>query len=335
MKANRRHIFYILYIIAFILLVLSVTAGIAFGSVRLSLNEIFDGLTGKNALAHTIITQLRLPRVLGAALAGAALSSAGLVLQCVTGNGLCAPNIVGINSGAGFAVILMLCYAPSAWHLLPAGAFVGALTATGLITLISFSDKYKRPGSVLVLAGVAVSSLLNSAISFLSLKFPDVLTSYAAFSVGGFSGVHTEDIVVPAIIIITALLILQMITPGMTLLCLGDEIAASLGVRVRALRTASLILASALCAAAVSFAGLLGFVGLVVPHIVRRLAGNDMKINLMLSAFFGAVLVIMSDIAGRTLFSPSEIPAGIIMAFIGAPFFLYLLIARRHSVDKM
>lgn len=285
--------------------------------------------------AELILISIRLPRVLGAALAGASLASAGALLQCVTANELCAPNIIGINSGAGFGVILTLCMAPSLWALIPLSAFTGAFVACAIIMGISFGTSVKANGSTLVLCGVAISSLLTAGISFLSLRFPDVLSSYTAFSVGGFSGTELKQLLLPAIIILLALFVSQLIAPSLNLLCLGDEIAASLGIRVKAIRMTALICACALAACAVSFAGLLGFVGLIVPHIIRRMAGNDMRYNIVFCAMGGAVICILSDLIGRTIFAPTELPCGIIMAFIGAPFFIYLLIKRRYKDDRM
>lgn len=325
---NRKKYLYC-YLILLIGLILTVGAAFRLGSVPLSIAQLLEGLAGRDATASIILKGIRLPRILAAGLAGMALACAGTILQCVTGNDLCAPNIIGINSGAGFAVILLLCAAPSMWRLLPAAAFVGALCATGFVMGFAFYGGNRSAGTTIVLAGVAVSSILSAGISFLSLRFPDVLTSYTAFSVGGFAGISPDELTVPAIFILLSLVITQFITPGLNTLCLGDEIAASLGVRVKALRILALVLASALCASAVSFAGLLGFVGLIVPHIVRRICGNDIRFNLSLSALFGSILVILSDTIGRTAFAPSELPAGIIMSLLGAPFFLYLLIRQK------
>lgn len=315
------------YIILFLLLAAAVAAALSLGAVPITETD--------RQTAEIILNSIRLPRTLAAVLAGAALASAGTVLQCVTANDLCAPNIIGINSGAGFAVILTLCFAPSMWRLLPLAAFVGAMGATALIMGIAFYGESKTKGTTIVLAGVAVSSLLGAGISFLSLQYPDVLTSYTAFSVGGFAGVKLSELVIPLVIVLYAMMLCQFIAPKLNLLCLGDEMASSLGVRVKAVRIVALISASALCAAAVSFAGLLGFVGLIVPHIIRRIAGNDMRFNITLSALGGAVLAVTADTVGRIAFAPSELPAGIIMALVGAPFFLYLLIARRHRHGRM
>lgn len=299
------------------------------GSVDLGLSGVIDGILGKTETEKIIIWELRIPRVFGAMLAGSALAAAGLILQCVTNNPLCAPNIVGINAGAGFSVILTLCFAPTLWFLLPISAFFGALLATLLILTITYSGKRDRSDATLVLSGVAVSSLLNAGISFFSIKYPDILSSYTAFSVGGFAGTQIKNIQIPFIIITISMIAAQLLAPQISLLCLGDEIASSLGVNVKKLRIVCIVIASLMCASAVSYAGLLGFVGLIVPHISRKSIGNDIRITLPFSALCGATLVTASDLAGRTLFSPSELPAGIIMAFIGAPFFLYLLISRR------
>lgn len=333
MTSSKKYI--LLFFIIFTLAVSVFVAGLTFGSVSLSLREIAGVLSGSEPTASIIVLSLRLPRMLAAALAGMSLAAAGTILQCVTDNTLCAPNIIGINAGAGFAVMLMLCLAPMAWRLLPIGAFAGALAATAIVMGIAFHGGHRTRGTTIVLSGVAISSILSAGISFLSLRFPDVLSSYTAFSVGGFSGVRTRELPLPAIIIVLALLTSQLLAPKLNLLCLGDDIAASLGIHTKRLRIVALVAAAALCAAAVSFAGLLGFVGLIVPHIVRHLAGNDIRFNMGLSALCGAALVMASDLIGRVAFAPSELPAGIIMALLGAPFFLYLLMKRRNRYGRM
>ena len=316
-----------------VLLAAVMMCGLAFGSVNLTLRRIFDAISGNDNTAYIILFRLRLPRVLAAALAGIALSAAGFLLQTVTDNDLCAPNIIGVNSGAGLAVMLILCRFPTLWQLQPVAAFIGALGATLVVLFLSsLSSSYEKKSTV-VLAGVAVSSVFSAGISFLSIKYPDALSSYAAFSVGGFSDIATGQLAIPAVMTAVCLAASLIIAPRLELLCLGDDGARSLGVPVRAIRLTAIILASAMCAAAVSFAGLLGFVGLIVPHIVRRLTRSGLRLRLVHAALCGAIIVVLSDLAGRTLFAPGELPAGIIMAFIGAPFFICLLIGRRKKHD--
>ena len=161
----------------------------------------------------------------------------------------------------------------------------------------------------------------------------DLLSGYNYFSVGGVSGVTAKALFVPSIIIAISLLTAIFISSKADVLCLGDSIALSLGVNVKVIRTVCLVIASASAAAVVSFAGLLGFVGLVVPHIGRRLVGAALKDLLSVSAMLGGILVLVADLFGRVLFAPTEIPVGIVMAFVGAPFLFYLLVRRKSNAE--
>lgn len=308
-------------------------AGLTFGSAHLSAGQIWAVLRGRGEqTAQLILFGLRLPRVIGAAMAGAALAVSGLLLQSATGNDLCSPSTIGVNAGAGLAVMALLCLAPLSYALLPFAAFSGAMLTTLAVLGIGFAVGGHSPRTTVLLAGIAVSALLNAGISFFSQLYPDVLGSYAAFSAGGFSGVQAADLPAPAAMTAAGLAAAWALSPRLNLLCLGDELARSLGVRVRALRLTSLALASVLCAAAVTYAGLLGFVGLVAPHITRRLAGSDVRALVPAAALLGASLVVLADLAARTLFTPAELPAGILLAAMGAPFFLALLFKRRHAL---
>lgn len=309
--------------------------GVVLGSTKVSLAELWRGLFWKEE-AHTasiILYYLRLPRVFAALLAGVGLSVSGVLLQSVTGNELAAPNIIGVNSGAGFCCILLLTFFPKISAALPFAAALGAFGTTLLI--VSVAAKLNAFRGTVILCGIAFTSVLNAGISLLSLLDGDVLTAYNAFSVGGLSGVKFEQLWLPAAIIFTCLILSLVLSRRIHLLCLGDALAASLGVRVRALRLCCLLCASASAAAVVSFAGLLGFVGLVVPHIARRLAGQRTSHVLITSAFVGAILVILADLLGRVLLAPTEIPVGVIMALIGAPFFFILLLQRRDQGAAM
>ncbi len=307
-------------LLAGITLVVAVS-GLAFGSTAIDPAD----ETGRIILLH-----LRLPRVLGGLLAGTGLAVSGLLLRQVTGNDLAAPNIIGVNAGAGFAAILTLFFAPMLAFLLPLSAFCGAFLTTLLILAIAAKSPYR---STVVLAGVAVTALLNAGISLLSLLDPDVLVSYNHFSIGGLSGVTLSQLILPAGIILAAGLTALLLGKRLELLALGDSLASALGARVRPLRTLALLLASASAAAAVSFAGLLGFVGLVVPHIARRLAPAGLRMQLAFSALLGGSLVTVADLLGRVLLAPTEIPVGILMAAVGAPFFFYLLLRKEDRRD--
>lgn len=311
----------------------AVMLGLCFGSAKLELTQVLSGLlrTDPKSTAAQILWVVRLPHVAACFLAGAGLAVSGVLLQAATGNPLAGPNVIGVNAGAGFALMLGFCFASTAFHLFPFLAFLGAFGCTMLILVVA-----SRAGGsqvTIVLAGVAVSALLNAGISMLKLLYPELSAAYNYFSVGGVSGVTFEQLTVPAAILFLTFTIAALLSGRIGLLCLGDSLAHSLGVRVKLLRTITLLLASAAAAAVVSFAGLLGFVGLMVPHMARKCVGsNNIAKLLPVSALLGATLVILADLLGRTLFAPSEIPAGIITALIGAPFFFILLLQRRNRL---
>lgn len=312
---------------------LAALLGLRCGSAQLSFSQIIDGLlrVDPQSAETQILWVVRLPHVAGCLLAGMALAVSGVLLQTATNNPLAGPNIIGVNAGAGFAMVLGMCAAPMAYRWFPVMAFAGAFACTVLIVFVANRAGGSRV--TIVLAGVAVSTLLSAGISLLRLMHPDMALAYNAFSAGGVSGVTFGDMAIPALIILAALAGAMLLSGRLNLLCLGDSMVRSLGVQVTFLRTLALILASACAAAAVSFAGLLGFVGLMVPHIARRLVGGaDVRKLLPVSALLGATLVVLADLLGRVLFAPSEIPAGIITAFIGAPFFFVLLLQRRNRL---
>ncbi len=312
--------------VLFAAMLLAVRAGGTFIGAR----EFFGGLFSLDGYETqtVIIYYVRLPRVIGAVLAGMGLAVSGALLQSVTGNELAGPNIIGVNAGAGFAVIMLLWAAPQYAVMSPAAAFAGAFLATLLI--VSAASRINGTSSDVILAGIAVTAVLNAAISFISLLDTDALAAYSYFSVGGLSGVTAEELPLPAVLILGSISVSVLLGRKIDALCLGDGAAASLGIRVKQLRLVLLVIASAAAAAAVSFAGLLGFVGLVSPHIARRLCGGTAGFLLPVSALTGAILTVAADLAGRTMFAPTEIPVGIIMAFIGAPFFFWLLIKKKR-----
>ena len=313
-----------------LLLVLSVFAALLFGGTQLTLSQVFGGLFGTQSKEIVVIIRnIRLPRALAAVVAGVGLSVAGVLLQAVTDNDLASPNIIGINSGAGFAVIVMLSLFPRMTYLLPFAAFIGAFSVAMLI--VYTSSRIGVSKSTVVLAGVAITAILNAAISFISLVDTDTMALYNHFSVGGLGGVTVDEIVLPTVLIAISFAVAFVLSDRISILCLGDSLAASLGVRVKALRIICLVCASLSAASVVSFAGLLGFVGLVVPHIARRLVGKNIKSCIVVSALAGGVLVVLADMLGRALFAPTEIPVGIVMAFVGAPFFIYLLLRRNTN----
>lgn len=314
------------------LLVLSLWAGVRLGTTWMPSADFWRALWHRSGheTQAVILYAVRLPRVLAAVVAGAGLSLSGVLLQTVTDNPLSAPNLIGVNAGAGFGIVLMLSLAPTALLWRAPAAFVGAFLTTLLIVSLSAQA---RSRAALILAGVAISTALNAVIACFTYADADLLTSFNAFSVGGFAGVGMQELILPAIAVALCATVCVLLGDRMDLLCLGDASARLLGVRVDALRLVCVLCASIAAASAVSFAGLLGFVGLIVPHIARRLFGNRTRLLTVASCVIGALVCVLADLVGRMIAAPSEIPVGIMMALLGAPFFLWLLLRRERSVS--
>ena len=297
-----------------------------FGSVFLDTKSFFSALLGLDGYGTecVIIYTLRLPRTLAGMLAGAGLGLSGVLLQSVTDNKMASPGLIGVNSGAGFAVILALSLPFFPVKLIPLAAFLGAFLAT--LAIIAIAGRMGMTKNTVVLSGIAFSAILSAGISLLSLLDADVLVSYNAFSVGSLAGVEAGELLLPSILIISALSAALFAARKINLLALGAPIASSLGVNVKALRVLCMLLASASAGAAVSVVGLLGFVGLMSPHIARALVGADARRLIPATALVGADLVLAADLCGRVVFAPGEMPVGVLMALLGAPFFLGILL---------
>lgn len=283
-----------------------------------------DGFTTQTL----ILRSSRLPRLFGGIVAGMGLALAGTLLQRVTDNPLASPNLLGVNAGAGFSVLLLLVLFPTFSVFLPLSAFLGALLTSLLILSIARQNGMGK--TTIVLTGVALSALFQAGISFLSKVDPDALVSYTDFSIGGLYGLKTSEILFPALLVFVCFVCAVLLAKKLSLFCLGDTLATSLGVNVKRVRFFTLVLASASAAAAVSFAGLIGFVGLIVPHLARKLVkGNTLK-EILLSPLLGASLLLLADLLARTLFAPTEIPVGVFTALLGVPFFFALVLKRRN-----
>lgn len=309
-------------------LLAAMVAGFCFGSASIPLQELLEVLAGRGKPEYRLILmQLRLPRVLAGVLAGVGMSAAGVLLQSVTGNELASPNLIGINSGAGMAVILTLTFLPTAGKLIPVAAFVGAFGASLLI--LAVARWLSGSKTAIILIGIAMTTLLNAVISFFSLLDEDVLAQYNHFTIGSLKAVRLSELLLPAILIAIGFGTAMLLSGRLKIMCLGDSAAAALGIRVRRLRLIALACAAACAASVVSFAGLLGFVGLMVPHIARRMVGQRPERLLPAAGLIGAILVLLADLLGRVLAAPAELPVGILMALIGAPYFLWMLFRRK------
>ena len=319
----------IIFAAGIFLLILSSMAGIFLGAVGISPAQILADISQIGlSKSERILLYVRLPRVLGTILAGAALAVSGAIIQAVLGNPIAAPNIIGVNAGAGFFTVLCLAVFPNSLSYLPAAAFLGALAAVMLVYTIA-----KKTGAskmTLVLSGVAVSSLMNAASDTVITLFPDALTGFSSFRAGSVSGLSLSEISPAWIYILVGIISAFLFSHDLDILSLGDKTAQSLGLNVSLVRFIFLAISALLAGAAVSFSGLIGFVGLIVPHIVRRLSGtSENRVIIPLCAIFGGAFVNVCDIVSRCVFAPYELPLGICISYIGAPFFIYLLIRKK------
>ncbi len=300
------------------------------GSSPIGIRELLPILTGEDSFsaAYRIVRHVRLPRTLAALICGMALAVSGSLLQQVLHNPLAGPSIIGVNSGAGFFSLLSAALFP---HLIATSsifAFLGALGTSLLVYALA-----RRSGSTrltIILAGVAVSSLLGSCTDTLLTLRPETQMGRLDFLIGSFAHVPISQIEQTFPCIIAAVALSLLLSRDISILALGDEVALSLGLAVGRVRFFALMLASLLSGSVISMCGLIGFVGLVVPHMIRSLFCEDSAYFLPLVAVGGSALTVGCDLIARTLFSPYELPVGIVLSFLGSPFFLVLLFNQRR-----
>lgn len=314
------------YAIAVVMLLGSTVLGILLGATRLRFSDLLRVIFSGNpdSPEARILWFVRLPRVLASLLCGGALAVSGAVIQGVLANRLASPSIIGVNAGAGLAVTLCAALGIMGGWRLSAFAFAGAFAA---VMAVSFgAKKWGVSRGTVILMGVAMNSLLGAVSDGVKILVPEVSILSNDFRVGDFAGVTYPKLIPASVVILISLLLLFTLSNELDVLTLGDENAKSLGLNTSVMRTLFLILAAALAGAAVSIAGLLSFVGLLVPHAVRRVATGESRHLIPLCALFGAGFITLCDTLSRVVFAPYELPVGIIMAFLGAPFFLFILI---------
>lgn len=322
---NRKAFRMLVMIILVVAVVSSMIFSLLYGSTYVSLQDIWQALTSSEltSTSSQIIWNIRLPRNIVAAFVGASLAVSGAILQAVMKNPLADPQIVGVSSGAGLAGVIVLILFPGYDSIVPLVAFLGAMGAALMVYALAWKNGI-RPSRI-ILAGVAVAAFLGSGISALLVFYGDRVQGALLWMVGGLSARSWPQVEVLFPYATVGLILACLGAKRLTILSLGDETAKGLGLKVEQTRFVMTAVAALLAAGAVSIAGLIGFVGLVVPHMLRLIIGNDYAYLLPGSALLGALVLVVSDTVGRVIASPIEIPVGIIMAFFGAPFFLYLL----------
>lgn len=307
-----------------ILCVIAFINGNAKGTSEISINRIFEViLADDGSTERMVIWNIRLPRMILAVLVGINLALAGAILQGVMNNPLADPSIIGISSGAGLFGIFILVLFPEYQQFVPIAAFLGAMLAAVMIYLLAWKGGIEP--TRIILAGVAVSALFGAGISATLVFFSDRVHGALTFMNGSLSSRSWPEVQTILPYTIIGLLLAMSASRKLNILILGDDVARGLGLNVERTRLFFTALAALLAASAVSVVGLLGFVGLIVPHSIRLLIGNNYKYMFPAAALLGAALLMFSDTFARTVFSPTEIPVGIVMAVIGAPFFLFLL----------
>ncbi len=328
-----------------VLLVVVAALATTVGSVKIPLLTTCQVLISKLPLLHitpvwssgveTIILEIRLPRVILAGLVGAALATAGATYQGLFRNPLADPYLIGVAQGASLGAVVGFLL-PTTWHsmgvgIVPLFAFIGAIASTAIVYGLARVGK-TLPVTTLILAGVALGALLGSIVSYLIISSGESMHGIIFWLMGSFSLTQWADVklVLPYVVVGVAVILLY--ARPLNVMQLDEEQAQQLGINVERLKIVLLIAATLITAAAVSFVGTIGFVGIIIPHAVRLIWGADHRFLLPLSVLCGAIFLILADLIARTAQAPAEIPIGVITAFCGAPFFLYLLRRRRKII---
>jgi len=322
-----------------VLLMVVATLGIAIGSVPLSAAQVWtvvlDHLRGRpsTSTADSIVWEIRLPRVLLAAVVGAALTVTGAVVQVLVRNTLADPYLLGVSSGASVGATAVLLFGSLAglglWALSVA-AIGGALAAMVIVFLVSQRGGQLAP-TQLILTGVVLAALFSSITSFLLFKGnPQATQTVLFWLLGSFGSANWQQLPIPAVVLVVTVVVLFTQSRSLNALAAGEQVAASVGINVPALCRRLFLITSVIAGVAVAVSGVIGFIGLVVPHIVRLLVGADHRRLLPVGALFGASFTIVGDLLARTIVAPQEMPMGVITAFIGAPTLIWLLRRRPH-----
>jgi iron complex transport system permease protein len=339
---DRRSQYRLVMAILSVALVGAVVTAAVTGAAGLSVVEGFRalfGLIGRGvnaagnypAWAPRLLIDLRLPRIALAIVTGAALSTAGASFQGTFRNPLAEPYLLGVSAGAALGATVAIVWKPLASlgiYTLPLLAFVGAIFAAFLVYRLATFAGRTRSASLL-LSGVAVGSTLTALMSFLMVTTQRDLHTVVVWLMGGLTTATWNKVYITAPVVAAGFVYMMLMARRMNLLLMGEERARELGVDSQRTRRNLMIVASLTTAMAVAFSGLIGFVGLMVPHIMRLLVGPDHRRLLPASALFGALLLLLADTVARTALAPAEIPVGIITAAVGGPFFLYLLRRRK------
>lgn len=329
-------------LISFALLVISIPLSLSAGARDIPLSDLMATLSGEtvNSLYAPILTKRVIRTVLGL-IAGCALGTAGCVMQSITRNPIADPSILGVNSGAALFVVSGIAF----FGAKTASQYIAlALAGAGIISMLVFGIASFVPGKGavsynnvtpirLALAGAAVSTACSSLISAVMLPRTNVTQEFRFWQVGSISGGTWNNILTVLPLLVVGILLAILLTPSLNALALGDDIATGLGVNVTRTRALGALSGVLLCGAITALTGPIGFVGLMVPHLVRIFCGADLRVQIPVSAMDGALLLILADVLGRYIGRPGELEVGIVTAFLGAP--VFILVVRKAKVGKL
>ncbi|MGL4740400.1 MAG: FecCD family ABC transporter permease [Sarcina sp.] len=341
-KYFKKH-YYQLIIIAIVILLFSMILGIAVGSSHINIDIVFKFLINKItgfdifkenswAIFENIIWEIRVPRVILAALTGSGLALCGILMQCVTRNSIADPYILGISSGASAGAVFIIVIGGAVVSI-TLGAFIGAIVCGILVFIIGTNFGRDSSTTRLVLSGLALSTIFAAITNLIIYSAENSNQARAAifWIMGSLGGARWSNLLLPTIVLILVFLISVFISKSLDVLLLGDTSATILGMNVKLIKTVIILAATFLTAVLVSITGAIGFVGLVIPHICRTFTGSNHKKLVPLAVVGGAIFLVVSDIFARVVFAPRELPIGIITAIIGGPFFLWLIAKNNYS----
>ncbi|PED36967.1 ferrichrome ABC transporter permease [Bacillus cereus] len=304
----------------------SIFLAISFGAKDIHVQTVWAAVLDYNPklTQHQIIYELRLPRVIGAAVVGAAFAVAGAVMQGVTRNPLADAGVLGINAGAMFVVALSFAFFPHMpYSYLMIVSFIGAVLSTVLIFVIGSATSGGLTPMRLTIAGAVMAALLHSLSSGVAIYY-DLSQDLAFWYAGGVAGVKWEHLKFLVPIILITIIFATMLGRSISLISMGDDVATNLGVKTNRTRILGMIIVVILAGVSVSAVGSIGFVGLVIPHIARKLVGVNYRLIIPMSVLLGAMLLVVADLGARTVNPPKELAIGIMVALVGVPFFLYI-----------
>lgn len=317
-------------VILALVLIAAVIISLHTGAMDISpVHAVQSYMSGQPDLASRVLVTIRLPRIVFGLMGGAALAVAGAVMQTLFRNDLVDPGIIGISSGAGFGVSLSIILGLASAYALPLSAFAGGVAAASAVYGLSVSRR-RVSVSTLILAGVALNAIFGAGVGLINYLADDAqLRDITFWTMGSLGGIQWPFVAASAIPVIGSMIVVLTLWRPLNALQLGEREAGHLGISVERVKQIALLCAVMMVGSVVAFSGVIGFIGLVAPHISRKLVGSDNRVHLSASALFGAIVMIVADTVSRTIISPAELPIGIVAAILGGPFFLYLILKKR------